>query len=171
MAVVAWQESLGLLGEASQDLGTPSERHSDDAGAATEPGAGHELDALRGARPAWAGAWGGAATPASLLSSVTSTEDALGRPFSPAAVPSAGARCCNAEAPCAAYVHLKSLEFLACCRTVNLLRDGMKGWLDRNGRKHQCPLRRVWDTDTQHFCIEVSTCALCGWSRLRRREQ
>lgn len=105
--MVTWQESLGLLGGASQDPGTPSERHSDDAGAAAEPGAGHELGALRAGRPAWAGAWGGAATPASLLSSVTSTEDALGRPFSPAAAPSAGPHCRNAEGRCAAVAYLQ----------------------------------------------------------------
>ncbi|KAK9821741.1 hypothetical protein WJX81_001109 [Elliptochloris bilobata] len=83
-------ESLGLLGSASQEPGTPSERQSDDACAFADPGAGPELEALRAPRPAWVAAWGGTGTPASLLSSAASTEDALGRPFSPAAAPSAG---------------------------------------------------------------------------------
>lgn len=85
------QESLGLLGTASLDLGTPSERQSFNAGDARAPsGPGAELDALRVPRPGLAAVWGGAATPPSLLSSAASTEDALGRPFSPVAAPSAG---------------------------------------------------------------------------------
>ncbi len=66
------QAALGLFSSASQQPGTPGERRSDAGDAGAEAGT----------RAGWAAPWA-AGTPASLLSSSTSTEDAAGRPFSP----------------------------------------------------------------------------------------
>ncbi len=112
------QESLGLLGTASLDLGTLSERQSFNAGDAR--GHGAELDALRVPRPGWAAVWGGAATPPSLLSSAASTEDALGRPFSPVAAPSAGTAVPLAQSgPC---LHCLFAHLIPCQQSAHLQR-------------------------------------------------